>query len=1213
MVKRKSLRFLSIALAVVVVGSALYYGTSKYISADINTDGEWAYFKNLTTDEMRTIVFDAYISNINKGENQFVVTKKALVTYDDLVDGKISKVPVDSLKRYEYWQSYWDGISSRNPKYIVAQSNSAVAHAAEAAGSTDAAKTALKNRVIAYVNNHDDGTLGAKIRETALAYVIPAINVGDVTKVADEDMEALLADYYRRGDLVENSCIAGIREAIGGTTMTNLTEAGTAAAYNVAQNKAEQFIAGLTIAKTRYSRRQILSAYEAILIESKDYDNPPRLDEAYFMSTVVPRAAKMAESMYSIVKDSEDESPSVPEAAQVAAPAADASRFALDGTTSQEDLPSYYNTPERLAVAQYEQDIVSANGNGDGTQNTNADQATILLNNDGVAYDEASAASIRSGAAVKASVTQKTAMDMEHKGDPLASIYPVEEISGGQVGGDVAEDDSNALSALSKINTGWTGVGTVGINKKTGNFEYKSAIKYNGADMGYMSFDPANARVDAELHYTLAGKEVTLYAEPTTGEMYLELGNANGDPLYAIGGSISTTELTLVDGQVISKPVTKKVNGLMKVSVARDGSIGGSFKLMGRVFNYNPTSKAFEIPINLDKGGLAGVGDAGGSKVLYLDSKGGVRGNITLLNKNGQTAGLYMTSAGTVALTYDISRVGGSQLGALSVDNNGVVNGTVNIGKVFGENNLDVFVGFGSDGISSVNVPIGNIGGNALGLTVTKDGTVSLGSFVMVAGLPVPVNLTTNNTGGTVLNFFLFKFTFGGANVDEVLDPPSPVFTDEGAVNLDFVQMGKYEKTYGWLPPKTNRYYQRVFIELPEEEKYERAKIIFDKYNEHLGRNPSQEEFMHAYIYNSHMKIGTECRNMDEGGHQARVDQLKAALDGLITQNSWHLPDGAGFLDGNKREYDCIKAGTAPEKCEDRPKSLMPTSALEAFKVDAYDKLSEMSKEDQYKTIKEFLDAIEILAKDDPEIERIIQEFINNHEENPTSEPIGDGTTVRFVSGFNTFVVPEYDEAILAKITSSPTATASATATTSVTATASTTVSPGALGTTTTTSAKLGYVDTAPFTNKGLEIFQYSASSTNKWLSTANGDSIPYMKAGTGYYIYNPGTTVGVEIKKADVVETAVLKPSLQKGWNLVANSTEKSLNLGEITHSIVAGENKTIVAMAKADEIHNRMYLIQDGTATEATKAFKLLNPLATDITAQIVGSLKPYWVFVK
>jgi len=52
---------------------------------------------------------------------------------------------------------------------------------------------------------------------------------------------------------------------------------------------------------------------------------------------------------------------------------------------------------------------------------------------------------------------------------------------------------------------------------------------------------------------------------------------------------------------------------------------------------------------------------------------------------------------------------------------------------------------------------------------------------------------------------------------------------------------------------------------------------------------------------------------------------------------------------------------------------------------------------------------------------------------------------------------------------------------------------------------------------------------------------------------------------------------------------------------------------MAKADEIYNRMYLIQDGTAIEATKAFRLLNPLATDTTQQIVGVLKPYWVYVK
>jgi hypothetical protein len=386
-------------------------------------------------------------------------------------------------------------------------------------------------------------------------------------------------------------------------------------------------------------------------------------------------------------------------------------------------------------------------------------------------------------------------------------------------------------------------------------------------------------------------------------------------------------------------------------------------------------------------------------------------------------------------------------------------------------------------------------------------------------------------------------------------------------------------------------------VKLEKSEMFERAGIIFAKYNEHLKRNPSIEEFIHWYIYWGHMKVGTECRNMDEGGHQARVKRLKEALDGLITQNAWHLPEGAEFLDKNKPEYECVKAGTDPTKCPDRPANIMASNPLSKEAEDG------ATTDTNYESIKEFLDYIEQLAKTDPEIERIIQEFINNHEENPTSGLIGDGATVRFINGFNTFVVPEYDEIILSDIVS----TASATATASGTATASTTATAAIV------SAKLGYIDTAPFINKGLEIFQYSPSSASKWLSTANGDSIPFMKAGVGYYVYNPGTTAGVTIKKASVVETAELKASLQKGWNLVANSTEKSLNLGQITHSIVAGTDKTLVDMAKADEIHNRMYLIQDGTATEATKAFKLLNPLATDITEQAVGALKPYWVYVK
>ena len=1237
MVKRKSLKFLSVALAVVVVGSALYYGTGKYISADVDTDGEWAYFKNLTSNEIRTIIFDAYVSNIDKGENQFVVAKKALVTYDDLVDGKISKVPVDNLKRYEYWQSYWNSVSDREPKYIVGRVDNSIAYAADSVVSTGSAKTDLKDKVVAYVSSKDDGSLGSKKLQTALSYIIPAINAGDITKVDSGDMPLLFEDYLDEGELIESASVSGIRDFIGGTTMSDLTR-NEAALFNKARNAANTFILNMPITKTRYSRRQLLSAYEAILVEGgkENFSNPPRLEEAYFMSTVVPKAAELAESAYAVTRSSDSAAAKAVKAAGSIVAAIDSGE-PLDGTTSVEDLPSYTGIPEQSGLKTTRRII---RGNSTARANTTGQQGDESVKKVRVLAAEAAMAgtvnqqALAQEAIVNGAERQRQMEEHRESADKSKDLNPVSVTTNSPEGFN-EEDARDSLQDQGSEKTGWTGVGTIFYNPKTTTLQYKSEVFNNGQSAGYIIFDPENTTTQAQLHYVYKGAELNLYSEPTTGDVYLTYskydglddGRANGDPLMVIGGDYKTYKSGDADGNGVIEQGEQivddvKLNGIMSVTVGSNGKFGGSFRYMGRVFNYNPETEAFEVPITIRDGKFnfgvddPGISDDGGifeRTVIYMDSKGGVRGNVNNIIKSADksfTGSLGFSSSGVVDFTFEASDItqevvngetvtkNNGSFGSLTIDSTGNLAGAVNIGKLAGFS--DVFVGFGQEGITGVRAPV-TIGGTKVGINYTKNG-FSFTGMIGVAGIPLPVSLGQNQYGGWSLNVpFLGSILKLGDFGEASPTPPTLITNSDGSVDASYIQMARYE-TSSWF--KLYRFYHTELIKIDENEMYARAQLILDKYKEYLGRYPSVEEFMNFYFYSGHMKIGTECRNMDEEGYRNRFSQLELALSDLIKQGTWHLPEGLDYLNNNKKEYDCIQSGTEPTKCEGRPQNLMTENPF----------VKQEEQETDYKSIKDFLDYIEQLAKTDPEIERIIQEFINNHEENPTTGLIGDGEIVRFTNGFNTFVVPEYDQVVLKEI--SDLASATATVTPTMTASGSVTATETASSMPTSTavkSARLAYIDTAPFINKGLEIFQYNGASANKWLSTANGDSIPYMKAGIGYYIYNPGTTVGVEIQKADIAETASLKPSLQKGWNLVANSGEKSLNLDEIKHSIVAGNDKTLVEMAKADEIYNRMYLIQDGTAIEATKAFRLLNPLATDTTQQIVGVLKPYWVYVK
>lgn len=1279
MVRRKSLKFLSVALAVVVVGSALYYGTSKYISADIESDGEWAYIKNPTFDERRTIIFDAYISNRVSDENILDVTHNVYLLDKDLQSGMVSKIPVGTYERYSFWQSYWKDAAGRELDVSYGTGNIALAAEGEyKTGLSEASKIRIADFIskTKMSENRHDYQLGflSLLSRTGQS----SGGIKEDIPSEDEKLGEYLISQSKYGVQIQANLQKTNSDLYYSMDDTQKT------AYNAVRREFSSKLSSISdtdkLLSDDYLEIALFSYYQ-----THNNLSVSGISNDFAKGIVGPAVSEGINAHLMIVRNGGYKDDEVAAQPVTAAASYTGTKEFVDGMKSVWEYKGSTEVQKGTTLS----DTVAAENQEDKMLNSWLDDSVSVYSSwllepevDGVSLYEAYTSSLdddveddvarradeikRAEAAAATAATVELQAQMDAEARAHAEHYAASET--GDKGADAVVEDT------SETETGWHGVGTVFYDSKTATLKYKSEVFNDGQSAGYITFDPENTKTEAQLHYAYKGAELNLYAEPKTGNVYLTYakddgiadGKANGNPLLAIGGSHTIYEPgdgngdgTTAEGETIAKET--KLNGIMSVTVGSNGKFGGSFRYMGRVFNYNAETQLFEVPITIRGGKFnfgvddPGTADEGGifeRTVLYMDSKGGVRGNVSNIIKSADksfTGSLGFSSSGVVDFTFEASDIettrdmsgntttkNNGSFGSLTIDSTGNLAGAVNIGKLAGFS--DVFVGFGKEGITGVKAPV-KIGTTNLGINYGKNG-LSISSFVPIAGIPIPISFGQDAYGGWSLSLpFVGTVLKLGHNVDESPDPPAPKMNEDGSLNMSYIQMGRYETSRMF---NTYRFYQVQPIKIEDSEMILRSQLIFDQFNEILGRNPTTTEFLSFYLYSGYMPMGTECRNMDTGGYNARMEQFKNAVRGLLINGPWHLPDGASAMAWHPGEYSCRKgakdAGKDPDKeCKKPAEALMQSN----FVADAINnKNVDNGTDTDYESVKNFLDIIEQLAKEDPEIERIIQEFINNHKDNPTSEPIGDGTTVRFVNGFSTFVVPDYDEAILKNVADLASATATATtnsttdeatlknvadylASATPTATANSTTDEAAtekaekniLSSTKSaiSNPRLGYVDTTPFINAGLEIFQYNALSENKWISTARGDNIPYMKAGIGYYIYNPGVTIGVEIKKIDVAETAMIKASLQKGWNLVANSTEKSLNLGEIIHSVVAGEDKTMVAMAKADEIHNRMYLIQDGTATEATKAFKLLNPLATDITAQIVGSLKPYWVFVK
>ncbi len=653
------------------------------------------------------------------------------------------------------------------------------------------------------------------------------------------------------------------------------------------------------------------------------------------------------------------------------------------------------------------------------------------------------------------------------------------------------------------------GRGTIAVNPRTGNAEYQTQLCYDPTQtgkycmtQGSFSFDPINNNFTANISGVFSGKRVNLFSDPITGDVYVAVSREDGEALYSSG----------------------KI-AIVSAMVSQDGRIGGEFKFGNRMFRFNPNSNSFEVPIAIGGSGGFRFGQeadtSGKSKdwgTVYIDSKGNVSGKVDIL---GDQASVFFDRTGRIAVAANI-RSGGDRIGSVSIDSDGNISGSVNVGKFVGIDGL--FVSVGKGGINGVTVPIGSYLGNAIGIGINKNGGLSIGGFVPVAGLPIPIGIGQDSSGG-------FRLTWPGGSIGLIGgdDRPqrAPELAKDESDNIDascIYFRHSFKKLF-----QTVRVYQEPCTKIEKEEQALRGKMIFDVYNDLLKRNPGLQEFMNWYFYSGHQLYKFPQHENDKAYRMsATEDNLRKFITGK--GNYARAREGMENATANRDEYKWVKAGKSALDAPTRPDDIMESNPFDESTWEKVEEGDEQTGETQVAPVEEFHDALlEDLSNDpggelatyydqylnsiDPEKARanvdlgnaeVETELITSAGDYPIIEKFKDGTglVITLRKGFNEVFTPK----------------------------------------------DVGYINLIGVEADGIKVFEYDptySESVNKsWIV---GPRV--MKPGTGYYLYNGGDEGRkIVLRKTDSLGVGEKDTVIKKGWNILVNSDDKTTKLGDYT-----------------------------------------------------------------
>lgn len=433
---------------------------------------------------------------------------------------------------------------------------------------------------------------------------------------------------------------------------------------------------------------------------------------------------------------------------------------------------------------------------------------------------------------------------------------------------------------------------SISINSNTGHVEYTSVLREKIGDnkyrtLGYVSFDPTDNSFDAEIPIEFGNKNITLFSDPRTGDVWAELGNADNSPLVG-------------EGKI----------GLVSVTVSKSGKIGGQFRLFNRLFAYNPSSGAFEMPVRLSN-----------RAQFTIDTKGNVKGNVGIFgdNKSSSQGALFFDRNGNMGVTLDI-RTATDKFGRISTalimySKDGGIAGSMDMGKMIGGSGASsFFVSFDKSGLTGVNIPFGSWAGKPFGLGVGIDGSLSLGGFIPIAGIPTPVGIAQDSSGG-------FRLAWPGGSLGIIKGDSRPQNPPELKIDK---KNGFYDASVIYFRHSFKKAFKavRVYQVPPEtigrDEQIARGDMIIKVYAELLGRNPSIGEFLNWYFYSGHELYAYPDHNQKD----YRMKATEAAVRRVIKSGPYKNMS-AQFKFPNKEEYNWIKSGKDPLTYPKRPKETL--------------------------------------------------------------------------------------------------------------------------------------------------------------------------------------------------------------------------------------------------------------------------------------------------
>lgn len=186
-----------------------------------------------------------------------------------------------------------------------------------------------------------------------------------------------------------------------------------------------------------------------------------------------------------------------------------------------------------------------------------------------------------------------------------------------------------------------------------------------------------------------------------------------------------------------------------------------------------------------------------------------------------------------------------------------------------------------------------------------------------------------------------------------------------------------------------------------------------------------------------------------------------------------------------------------------------------------------------------------------------------------------------------------------------------------------------------TTIAGSKVLDTENISEMNMYLYDFNRLGQKNWRTTnsnagTNYGLIPQLFDNVGYYVYNPGPelTVQVPVITKNGPSSVEEKTKLRKGWNIMANSSNKAQKLSEISVYVTKKdaaatcleesciEKVTLRDLFTGDSATRRayrtIYEIKDGTATTSDAAFNIVRIDTTNLDSVTIPAGMPFWVYL-